>query len=94
MLDIIGRRWAGAVLLASTRGARRFGEYRRLVVGISDRLLSQRLKQLESLELIEREVIPTTPVQIVYRPTLGGEELIAALQPLLRWGTRHLSQDA
>ena len=94
ILDIIGRRWTGPVLLASTRGARRFSEYRRMVTGISDRLLSQRLKELESIELLEREVIPTTPVQILYRPSLRGEELIAALQPLVGWGTRHLSQHA
>jgi DNA-binding HxlR family transcriptional regulator len=94
ILDIIGRRWTGAVLLACTRGARRFSEYRQLVTGISDRLLSQRLKELESLELVEREVIPTTPVQILYRPSRRGEELVAALQPLLAWGSRHLSEVA
>jgi DNA-binding HxlR family transcriptional regulator len=94
MLDMVGRRWTGAVLLASTRGARRFGEYRRLVAGISDRLLSQRLKELESLGLIERDVIPTTPVQILYRPTLRGTELTAALEPLVAWGARHSSEDA
>ena len=78
------------MLLAGTRGARRFGEYRRLVDGISDRLLSQRLKELESLGLLERQVIPTTPVQILYRPAPGGNDLIAALQPLVNWGDRHL----
>lgn len=91
MLDMVGRRWAGAVLVASTRGARRFGEYRRMVTGISDRLLSQRLKDFESLGLIEREVIPTTPVQILYHPTLRGTELAAALQPLAAWGSRYMS---
>jgi DNA-binding HxlR family transcriptional regulator len=91
MLDMIGRRWTGAVLLASTRGARRFGEYRRLVAGISDRLLSQRLRELASLGLIEREVIPTTPVQVLYRPTPRGMELAAAMQPLLAWGSRHVN---
>lgn len=94
ILSIVGRRWTGAVLLACTRGARRFSEYRRLVVGISDRLLSQRLRELESLGLLEREVIPTTPVQILYRPSVRGEELITALQPLLGWGSRHLSRSA
>jgi DNA-binding HxlR family transcriptional regulator len=91
MLEIVGRRWTGATLLAGTQGARRFGEYRRLVPGISDRMLSQRLKELESLMLLEREVVPTTPVQILYRPRRRGEELIAALQPLVVWGTRNLS---
>jgi DNA-binding HxlR family transcriptional regulator len=90
VLDVVGRRWSGAILVASARGARRFGEYRRLVAGISDRMLSQRLRELESLGLIEREVIPTTPVQILYRLTAGGEQLVVALQPLLSWGSAHL----
>ena len=91
VLEFVGRRWTGAVLMAGTRGARRFGEYRRLVDGISDRLLSQRLKELESLGLLLREVIPTTPVQILYRPSSRGEELIDALRPLVGWGGKHLS---
>lgn len=90
LLEFVGRRWTGAVLSASTRGARRFSEYRHSVVGISDRLLSQRLKELESLGLVEREVIATTPVQVLYQPTTLGVELIAALQPLLDFGARHL----
>lgn len=90
LLEFVGRRWTGAVLSASTRGALRFSEYRHSVVGISDRLLSQRLKELESLGLVEREVIATTPVQVLYRPTALGVELIAALRPLLDFGARHL----
>ncbi|QEV43682.1 transcriptional regulator [Streptomyces nodosus] len=93
MLGIVGRRWTGAVLLACTRGARRFGEYRHLVGGISDRLLSQRLKELESLKLIEREVIPTTPVRILYHPTDSGRELVEALHPLISWGSRHMPRE-
>jgi DNA-binding HxlR family transcriptional regulator len=84
-LEFIGRRWVGAVLLAGSQGARRFGEYRRLVPGISDRLLSQRLKELEKYRLVVREVVPTTPVQILYRPSPSGAELIKALQPLIAW---------
>ena len=85
VLEFIGRRWVGAVLLAGSQGARRFGEYRRLVPGISDRLLAQRLKELERHHLVVREVIPTTPVQIRYRPSPEGAELIKALQPLIAW---------
>ena len=43
--------------------------------------------------LIEREVIPTTPVQILYRPTTDGAELMTALQPLIAWGIRHFILD-
>jgi DNA-binding HxlR family transcriptional regulator len=87
VLEFIGRRWVGAVLLAGAQGARRFGEYRRLVPGISDRLLAQRLKELETYELMVREVVPTTPVQIRYTPSVSGAELIGALQPLIAWST-------
>jgi DNA-binding HxlR family transcriptional regulator len=85
VLEFVGRRWVGAVLLAGAQGARRFTEYRTLVPGISDRLLAQRLKELEGHELIRREVVPTTPVQILYTPTATGAGLINALQPLLAW---------
>jgi DNA-binding HxlR family transcriptional regulator len=85
VLEFVGRRWVGAVLLAGSQGARRFSEYRRLVPGISDRLLSQRLKELETYHLVVREVVPTTPVQILYRPSPTGAELIKALQPLIAW---------
>jgi DNA-binding HxlR family transcriptional regulator len=85
VLEFIGRRWVGAVLLAGSQGGRRFSQYRALVPGISDRLLSQRLKELETYGLMEREVVPTTPVQILYRPSRSGAELIEALQPLIAW---------
>ena len=48
LLEFVGRRWVGAVLLAGSQGARRFSEYRSLVPGISDRLLSLRLKELDA----------------------------------------------
>lgn len=88
VLEFVGRRWVGAVLLAGSQGSRRFSQYRALVPGISDRLLSQRLRELESYGLIEREVVPTMPVQIRYRPTATGDELIKALQPLIAWSAR------
>lgn len=84
-LEFIGRRWVGAILLAGVRGARRFTQYRALVDGISDRLLSVRLKELEAEDLIERTVTPTTPVTVSYAPTHRGRELIAATQPLTAW---------
>ncbi|MFB7286406.1 winged helix-turn-helix transcriptional regulator [Actinacidiphila glaucinigra] len=89
VLDQVGRRWTGAVLLAAVRGARRFTDYRRMVPGISDRLLSQRLKEMENLGLIGREVIPSTPVQVLYRPSARGTELLAVLEPLIVYGLRH-----
>jgi DNA-binding HxlR family transcriptional regulator len=89
-LEKVGRRWSGAILFAGVAGARRFVEYRRAVSGISDKLLTARLRELERQGFIEREVVPTMPVQIIYRPTPAGAELIAALEPLAAWGRRHV----
>ncbi|GAA4913262.1 catDE operon transcriptional regulator CatR [Streptomonospora salina] len=86
MLELVGRRWMGVILLAGARGAQRFSEYRRFIGQISDRMLSQRLKELESAGLLERDVVPTTPVQILYRPSDRGRGLLDALEPLVTWG--------
>ncbi|SER46308.1 transcriptional regulator, HxlR family [Lentzea xinjiangensis] len=88
VLDVVIRRWSGTILRAGDRGARRFGEYRLAVEGISDRVLSRRLKELEAAGLLSREVIASTPVQILYRPTPAGRELLDAMEPLFRWCER------
>jgi DNA-binding HxlR family transcriptional regulator len=84
-VELAGRKWSAAILMAGARGARRFSEYRASVHGISDRLLAARLKELEQEGLIEREVQPTTPVSISYTLTDSGSELIALLHPLVTW---------
>ncbi|MFD3454558.1 winged helix-turn-helix transcriptional regulator [Streptomyces sp. NPDC058691] len=91
-LELVGRRWTGGILEAASHGARRFGEYRAMVSGISDRLLAQRLKELEAEGLIERTVVPTTPVQIRYSLAADGRTLVEALQPLAMWSARRLGR--
>jgi DNA-binding HxlR family transcriptional regulator len=86
--DLVGQRWAAAILNAALHGARRFTEYRVAVAGISDKVLAQRLKDLESQGLIERTVIPSTPVQIRYALTDDGHELITLLLPIVTWVQR------
>jgi DNA-binding HxlR family transcriptional regulator len=89
-LEFVGRRWTAAIMLALGRGASRFGEIEAAVDGLSARLLTARLRELEAHELVEREVIPTTPVSVRYRLSPRGRDLLAAMQPLvayhLRWG--------
>lgn len=84
-VEVVGRKWTAGILLAGIRGARRFVEYRAHVVGISDRLLAQRLRELEVDGLVERVVVPTTPVLVTYRPTQRAIGLLRALQPLIEW---------
>jgi DNA-binding HxlR family transcriptional regulator len=87
-VELIGRRWSSAILMAVARGARRFSEILASVPGLSDRMLAQRLKELSSAGILAREVVPTMPVQVIYQLTPRGSELMASLQPLVQWGLR------
>ena len=87
-VELIGKRWSSGILLAIEQGASRFTEILASVVGLSDRLLAQRLKELERDGLIERHVVASTPVQVRYVTTDAGSELLASLQPLVGWGQK------
>ena len=84
-VEFVGTKWTAGILAAGMRGARRFVEYRESVDGISDRLLTQRFRELEIEGLVERTVVPSTPVLITYRPTERAVGLMRALQPLVAW---------
>ncbi|WP_353055829.1 helix-turn-helix domain-containing protein [Leucobacter sp. CX42] len=90
--ELAGRKWNAAILLAGARGARRFSEYQHLINGISDRLLSARMKELEGEGLVRREVQPTTPVTITYTLTKSGLQLISLLHPLVNWSREHTEE--
>lgn len=81
-IEVVGQRWAPGVLLALDRGAERFSEIAALVEGISARMLTVRLKQLEAARLIVRTVIPTTPVSVRYSLSPRGADLLDALRPM------------
>ncbi len=87
-VELVGKRWSSGILLAIAQGAVRFSEILATVTGLSDRLLSQRLKELEHSGLVERDVIATTPVQVRYHLTESGADLMRSLQPLVSWGQR------
>jgi DNA-binding HxlR family transcriptional regulator len=84
-VELVGRRWNAGILLAVLRGATRFSEITATVTGLSDRMLAQRARELEAAGLLAREVIPSTPVQVRYRLTERGTELMRSLQPLVEW---------
>ena len=88
-VELVGKRWSSAILLAISQGATRFSEITATVTGLSDRLLAQRLKELERDRLIERQVIASTPVQVRYAATQRGLDLLNALQPLVGWGQKY-----
>ena len=82
-VELIGRRWTGAILSAMLMGATRFTDIIHAVPGLSDRLLSERLKELEAANIVERIVHPETPVRIEYRLTAKGKRLATAVTGLL-----------
>ncbi len=88
--DIIGRRWTGAILRALMSGNTRFTELARSIPGLSDRVLSERLKELEAEELVVRTVTPSTPVRIEYSLTEMGAALLPALVAIEEWATTWL----
>lgn len=87
-IELIGKRWTGAIVFALTDGPLRFGELAKLVPGLSDRLLSRRLRELEDEGLVEREVEPGSPVRVTYSLTEAGIELRPALVELKSWAKR------
>jgi DNA-binding HxlR family transcriptional regulator len=87
-IELIGKRWTGAIVSALTEGPLRFGELAKAVPGLSDRLLSQRLRELEEEGLVEREVEAGTPVRVTYSLTEVGRELRPAIAELKVWANR------
>ena len=87
-IELIGKRWSGAILLVLMEGPQRFAELRRAVPGLSDRLLSQRLRELEEAGLVDRRVEPGQPVRVTYELTSMGAELRPALDGLQNWAQR------
>lgn len=84
-LELVGRRWNSAVLLALARGSERFVDIRGAVLGLSDRMLAVRLKELQKAGLVARDIIASTPVQVRYSLTPRGASLLKAMEPLIAW---------
>jgi DNA-binding HxlR family transcriptional regulator len=84
-VELVGKRWTGAILIVLMEGPLRFSEIRQLVPDLSDRLLSERLKELEAEGIVARTVIDGVPVRVEYALTSKGEALQPAVRALKRW---------
>src|SRR6476469_3017411 len=93
-IELIGRRWTGAVIRVLLAGPRRFNEILALVPGISDRLLTERLRELAGAEIVSREVEATSPVRVVYGLTEMGRALEAPLDAIGHWAERWLPAES
>ena len=84
-IELIGRRWTGAIIFLLLRSRCRFATLRDAIPDITDRMLSERLSELEKEDIIERIVIPETPVRVEYALTKKGKSLATAVDALVDW---------
>src|ERR1700744_1582129 len=90
-VELVGRRWTGAILRVLMDGPLRFSEVAQAIPELSDRLLSERMKELELRGLATRTVIPGPPLQVRYQLSEMGRELEPALAEIETWAQRWLS---
>ena len=84
-VELIGKRWTGAIVFVLMDGPLRFSEVKVLVPDLSDRLLSERMKELEAEGIVERQVIDEMPVRVEYSLTTKGRALEPAVRSLKVW---------
>lgn len=84
-VELIGRRWSGALIQVLLGGRQRYGDLRAAVPDITDRMLSERLKELEEAGIVVRRVVPDTPVRVEYELTEKGRALEDALKAIGKW---------
>jgi DNA-binding HxlR family transcriptional regulator len=87
-VELVGRRWTGAVIQLLLHGRMRYAELRGAIPDISDRMLSERLRELESEAILARIVVPETPVRVEYELTEKGRALERALAEIGKWAER------
>jgi DNA-binding HxlR family transcriptional regulator len=88
VMEIVGKRWSSGILLALGMGAERYTEIERRVQGLSGRMLTVRLRELEDAGLVERTVEATMPVSVRYHLSARGMELLRSLQPMAHYARR------
>jgi DNA-binding HxlR family transcriptional regulator len=87
-VELVGRRWTGVILRALLAGPARYNEIRAGIPDLSDRMLSERLKELECEGVVVRSVIPESPVRVEYALTEKGRALESAVLAIAQWAER------
>ncbi|MFJ3699706.1 MULTISPECIES: winged helix-turn-helix transcriptional regulator [unclassified Streptomyces] len=93
-LDVVSGKWKGLILWElDAHGVRRFSELRRGLVGVSEKMLTQHLREMEEDGLVHREVYAEVPPRVEYTLTEHGRTLNQALQPLGVWGSERTRRE-
>lgn len=92
-VELIGRRWTGAIIRAMLSGLTRYSDLRHAIPDMSDKMLSERLKELEDEGIVERRVIPEMPVRIEYMLTPKGRALASVVDAISAWAGEWLPRE-
>ncbi|WP_245772980.1 winged helix-turn-helix transcriptional regulator [Paenibacillus catalpae] len=84
--DILGKKWTGLIIRVMLGGPKRFKEIKEQIPEMSDKMLTDRMKELESLSIVKRTVYPEMPVRIEYELTPKGRELQPVIESIQSWG--------
>ena len=90
-LDILGGKWKVFILGQLVQGTRRFGELKKAIPGVTQKMLTQQLRDLEDVGLVTRKIYPEVPPRVEYTLTAHGLTLGPVLHILNEWGHQHLS---
>ena len=88
--ELIGRRWTGAIIFLLLKQTCRFATLRAAIPDITDRMLSERLQELEEEGLVERTVVPDTPVRVEYSLTRKGKALAEPISAIANWAEKYV----
>jgi DNA-binding HxlR family transcriptional regulator len=84
-IELVGRRWTGAIIFILLKARCRFATLREAIPDITDRMLSERLQELEQEGVVERTVVPDSPVRVEYSLTKKGRALAAVVDAVVEW---------
>jgi DNA-binding HxlR family transcriptional regulator len=93
-IEFIGRRWVGAIVYVLLDGPCRFNELLAKVPNLSDRLLTERLRELEAAGIVTRDVQPGPPVRVVYALTEAGRALSDIIRGIVEWAHEWMPESA
>ena len=86
--ELLGKRWTGLIIRVLLNGSKRFKDMSQLIPNLSDRVLSERLRDLEEAEIVKRNVYPETPVRIEYELTEKGHSLQPMMDECEKWAEK------
>lgn len=89
-MELLGKKWTGLIIRVLLGGPRRFKDIKEQIPEMSDRVLSERMKELEDAQILVRNVYPETPVRIEYELTERGKSLEPVIKEIQQWGEKWL----